>query len=87
MLKPTTMEEKFDISLFVTKEEFKMIKKGVEMYNRACGHRISCYLKTLNDRQPNVDRLVRQSNDLIAAQELVNKINEIEQNYHWIVED
>ena len=81
------MEEKFDISLFVTKEEFKMIKKGVEMYNRDCGHRITCYLKNLNDRQPNVDRLVRQSNDLIAAQELVNKINEIEQNYHWIVED
>lgn len=84
MLKPTTMEEKFVIPLLVTKEEFKMIKKGVEMYHRDCGHRITCYLKNLNDRQPNVDRLIRQSNEMIAAQELVNKINETEQKYRWV---
>ena len=81
------MKEKLALPLSVTKEEFKMIKKGVEMYNRDCGHQITSYLKHLNDRQPDIDRLLRQSNKLIAAQELVNKINETEQKYRWIVED
>lgn len=81
------MEEKLVLPLLVTKEEFKMIKKSVEMYHRDCGHRLVNYLKNLNDRQANVDRLIRQSNDLIAAKELENKINEAEQKYHWIVAD
>lgn len=81
------MEKELVLPLLVTKEEFKMIKKGVEMYHRDCGHQITCYLKNLDDRQPDVDRLIRQSNKLIAAQELVNKINEAEQKYRWIVED
>lgn len=81
------MEEKLVLPLLVTKEEFKMIKKGVEMYNRDCGHQITCYLKNLDDCQPDIDRLLRQSNKLLASQELVNKINETEQKYRWIVED
>lgn len=81
------MEEKLVLPLLVTKEEFKMIKKGVEMYHRDCGHQITCYLKNLDDRQPDVDRLIRQSNKLIAAKELEDKINEAEQKYRWIVED
>lgn len=81
------MEEKLVLPLLVTKEEFKMIKKGVEMYHRDCGHQITSYLKHLDDRQPDVDRLIRQSNKLIAAKELEDKINEAEQKYRWIVED
>lgn len=81
------MEKELVLPLLVTKEEFKMIKKGVEMYNRDCGHQITSYLKHLNDRQPDIDRLLCQSNKLLASQELVNKINETEQKYRWIVED
>lgn len=81
------MEKELVLPLLVTKEEFKMIKKGVEMYSRDCGHQITSYLKHPNDRQPDIDKLLRQSNKLLASQELVNKINETEQKYRWIVED